>query len=117
MTLQQVKIRRTPHRQKLPDLPLYYYHTNFCFMLSFVKARYQHVFEPEHSGFLADFEKLPHNAQCLYVRLAGRKGNVFDTHKLTYPEISDMPAALRALEDNKFITSVTETIMRTVCWP
>ena len=101
-------MRRAPHRSKLPDLPLYYYHTNFCFMLSFVKARYQHVFEPEHSDFLVDFEKLPHNAQCLYVRLAGRKGNVFDTHKLTYPEISDMPAALRALEDSHFITSVTE---------
>jgi len=108
MAFQQAHIRRGSSPRTLPDLPPFYYHTNFCSMLSFVEARYQHVFEPEHSGFLADFESLPHNAQCLYVRLAGRKGSVFDTHKLNYPEISDMPGALRALEETRFITSVTE---------
>ena len=97
-------IRQRSNQRKLPELPEYYYHANFCDMLTFVEARYGHVFEPEHSDFLDAFQSLPHGAQCLYVRIAGRKGNVFDTLKLQYPEITDLPEALRALEQSGFIS-------------
>ena len=108
MAFQQTQMRRSSNSRKLPDLPPYYYHTNFCDMLSFVEARYAHVFEGEHLEFLDGFQALSHKAQCLFVRVAGRKGRVFDTHKLSYPEISDLPAALRELERSGFIGCVTQ---------
>jgi len=74
-------------------------------MLTFVEARYAHVFEAEHLEFLNSFQKLSHKAQCLYVRIAGRKGNVFDTHKFPYPEITDISAGLRELEPTGFIAA------------
>lgn len=108
MSYANSNIRKRSNPRKLPDLPEHYYHTNFCDMLTFVEARYGHVFEPEHLGFLDAFQSLPHGAQCLYVRIAGRKGRVFDTQKFHYPEISDLPAALRALEQSGFIKSPTQ---------
>lgn len=101
--------RRT---RQLPELPEFYYHTNFCEMLSFVKARYEHVFEAEHVSFLDAFEALPHNAQCLFVRIAGRKGRVFDTHKLRYSEIIDIAAGLRMLEQTGFIEAPAKSDYR-----
>lgn len=92
----------------LPDLPQYYYHTNFCDMLDFVACRYDHVFDTAHVEFLAAFKALSPSAQCLYVRLAGRKGRVFHTGKLPYPEIADIPRALRELEKTRFIGAVTQ---------
>lgn len=109
MAFGQVKNRKRKKPRILPDLPEFYYHTNFCEMLTFVADRYTHVFECEHFNFVADFEALPWGAQCLYVRLAGRKGCVFDTGKLPYAEISDVPAALRALELSGFIAPIDET--------
>ncbi len=95
--------RKRSIARKLPELPKYYYHTNFCDMLTFVQTRYGHVFETEHLNFLQTFQNLPHGAQCLYIRIAGRKGKVFDTHKFKYPEIPDIASALRALEQTGFM--------------
>ena len=92
MAYQQTQMRRSSKPRKLPDLPPFYYHTNFCDMLTFVDARYAHVFEAKHTEFLDGFQALSHQAQCLFVRIAGRKGQVFDTRKLSYPEISDVSA-------------------------
>ena len=108
MTFQRTKIQKSSHARKLPNLPLYYYHTNFCDMLTFVEARYAHVFETQHSEFLDAFQTLTHAAQCVYVRIAGRKGNVFNTDKLSYPEIKNMSTALRELEKMGFIASITK---------
>jgi len=100
-------IRRSRPRS-LPELPDYYYLTNFSDMLTFVQARYEHVFEPEHLEFLTAFQKLSHGAQCLYVRLAGRKGSVFDTDKFRYPEIANLPMAINELDLNGFINAPTQ---------
>lgn len=112
MAVKQANTQRRSHLRKLPDLPEYYYHTNFCNMLSFVEARYAHVFEDKHSSFLNAFQDLTHDAQCLYVRIAGRKGNVFDTYKLQYSEIKDTAKALRTLEQAKFIEAPTRAHYR-----
>ena len=109
MSYANSNIRRRSKQRTLPELPDYYYHTNFCDMLTFVEARYCHVFEFEHSSFLEAFKRLSHEAQCLYVRIAGRKGSVFDTHKLQYQEIDDLPVALSALEQSSFISPPTKS--------
>ena len=106
MAYQQTQMRRSSKPRKLPDLPPFYYHTNFCDMLTFVDARYAHVVEVRHIEFRDGFQALTHQAQCLFVRIAGRKGQVFDTRKLSYPEISDFSATLRELEESGFISSV-----------
>jgi len=79
---------------------------NMFYICSYIITRYAHVFEVRHIEFLDGFQALTHQAQCLFVRIAGRKGQVFDTRKLSYPEISDFSATLRELEESGFISSV-----------
>jgi len=90
----------------LPDLPQYYYHTNFCELLDFVSSRYQHCFDERAQSFLDDFVTLPTPAQCAYVRLASRKGYVFSTEKLVYAEIEDLDAQLEHLRETGFAAGV-----------
>jgi len=101
----QPKVRR--RSRSLPNLPQYYYHTNVCEMFRFIEVRYADVCQDMHHDFLSAFWSLPVNAQCLYVRFAGRKGRVFKSGQLNYPEIANIPAALRALETSGFISGVT----------
>ena len=90
----------------LPDLPQYYYLSNFEELLRFVEERYNPCFDPLTRAFLDDFRALPHPAQCLYVRLASRKGTVFTTDKLAYEEIADLPEQIERLRDTRFATGV-----------
>ena len=102
----QFQTKASKPRRVLPVLPRYYYHRNFCDLLDFVERRYTHVFEDEHSAFIEEFQSLPRDAQCLYARLAGRKGKVFDTAKLPYSEIRDIPAQLETLQVAGFVSDV-----------
>lgn len=103
--------RRTvwPRQQtrKLPDLPEFYYHTHFTDMLSKVETRYAACLDKRPAQFISDFRALPHLAQCAYVRIAGRKGRVFHTRKLNYPEISNLSAKFETLRETGFVTSVS----------
>jgi len=108
MAFRQVQTRRRSKPRALPNLPTYYYHTNFCDMLSFVQSRYQHVFEEKHEQFLTNFADLPYPAQCLYVRIASRKGEVFDSTKLSYSEIENLEQQFGRLQASGFTTGVTK---------
>ncbi|MDA8707889.1 exonuclease domain-containing protein [Hellea sp.] len=92
----------------LPDLPQYYYHSNFCEMLRFVAKRYDDVLQNEHKDFIEDFMALPVPAQCLYARLAGRKGDVFYLAKLSYAEIPHLDKQADILKGLAFVSSVRE---------
>lgn len=92
----------------LPDLPQYYYHSNFCEMLGFVAERYEAVLKAEQMAFIADFLALPVPAQCLYARLAGRKGKVFNLEKLSYSEIPYLEKNANILKRLDFIDTVKE---------
>ncbi|MEP3891879.1 MAG: exonuclease domain-containing protein [Hellea sp.] len=96
-------------KRKLPDLPQYYYHSNFCEMLGFVVERYDAVLGPEHKAFIEDFMALPVPAQCLYARLAGRKGSVFSLQKLSYEEIPHINKQAEILRRLDFLSSVNES--------
>jgi DNA polymerase-3 subunit epsilon len=58
-------------------LPPKYYLTHFLEVLDTLDCFYQPVFEPEHLAFIDDFRMLSEDAQCLYVRMVNRKGNIF----------------------------------------
>ena len=72
-------------------------------LLDFVSTHYDHILENSELGFRADFERLSFAAQCLYVRLANRRGRLFKTNTLRYPEITDLGSALRELETAGFV--------------
>jgi DNA polymerase-3 subunit epsilon len=85
------------------ELPQYYYHRNFCDMLTHVATRYTALMAPEHTKFIRDFEALPFAAQCAYARIAGRKGRVFNIHHLHYSEIQNIPKQFDILHEVNFI--------------
>ena len=89
-------------RRKRP-LPTFYYHDHFVEMLDFVAKHYAHVLLEEHAAFIREFSELSREAQCLYVRLVNRKGIVFATRKLRYPELGEIQPLLRALRESGWI--------------
>ncbi len=95
-------------KRALPDLPQYYYHSNFCEMLGFVAQHYDAILQDRQKEFLERFASLPVPAQCLYARLAGRKGIVFSLKKLSYAEIPHIQKQADILRNFGFAGSVTE---------
>ena len=89
--------------QRRGPLPTFYYHAHFVEMLDFVSAHYSHVLLPEHVAFLDEFSALPRDAQCLYVRLVNRKGRVFATNRIRYPELGERAPLLAILAKSGWI--------------
>ena len=87
------------------ELPDFYYHDHFNEMLSFVCRHYQHALDAEHKAFIGDFRRLGVAAQRLYIRLANRRGRVFDVDKLNYPDIACLNNALRELRAADWIAA------------
>ena len=78
-----------PQRQ----LVTYYYQEHFLELLHFVKSTYSHILDDKQLRFILDFQNLSRNEQCLYVRMANRKGHIFHKHALLYQEIDDFALA------------------------
>ncbi len=98
--------RRVRAARTLPDLPVYYYLTNFDAMLSQMRQIYGGCLDAAAKDFLTRFAALPDHARCLYARLAGRKGHVFDVARLRYDEIEDIRAQAALLRGEGFITNL-----------
>lgn len=75
------------------DLAPDYYLGNFRFLLDWVWARYEDLLNEDEREFVQRFYRLGRDAQCLLVRLSGRKGPLFRRDKLEYQEITDLDAA------------------------
>jgi DNA polymerase III subunit epsilon len=78
---------------KRPDLPAYYYHDHFVEMLAFVRATYGSILTHEHDAFVARFQGLSKDAQCLLIRMVNRRGAIFNRSLFRYAEISDLERA------------------------
>ncbi|WP_371395955.1 exonuclease domain-containing protein [Fretibacter rubidus] len=100
---------RKRSKRALPDLPQFYYHANFCDMLSSVDRLYGDILDPDAQSFLNGFAALPFPAQCAYVRMVGRKGFVFDSAKLSYPEIDRIAVQIKCLRESGFIRSIPKS--------
>jgi len=90
-------------KQPIPDLSTFYYWENFNYVLGYVKKQYQNLLSDSEIIFIQDFENLPKESQCLYLRLASRRALWFREEKLTYVEISNIPLRLNELGENGFI--------------
>jgi DNA polymerase III subunit epsilon len=78
---------------KRPDLPVFYYHDHFVEMLSFVRTTYGSILTDEHGAFVARFENLSKDAQCLLIRMVNRRGAIFNRTHFRYAEIADVDRA------------------------
>jgi len=96
-------------RRALADLPQYYYHTHFCEMLDVIDQHYAVILNPNALDFLNTFGALSFTAQCAYIRIAGRKGHVFDIEKFNYPEIQNLDQAINELRLEGFVCPITQT--------
>ena len=88
------------------DLPKFYYHKNFCDILDSVQTSLGHVLTPQVFKFLSKFGALNFEAQCAYVRMAGRKGKLFDVDRFRYPEISDLTRQYERLASAGLVSMV-----------
>jgi hypothetical protein len=90
-------------KQPIPDLSPFYYWENFNYVLGYVKKQYKNLLSDSEIIFIHDFENLPKESQCLYLRLASRRALWFREEKLTYVEISNISLSLDELGEKGFI--------------
>jgi DNA polymerase-3 subunit epsilon len=87
------------------ELPTFYYRQHFLELLDFVSGHYGHVLDDDDTRLVGEFRRLDRAAQCLYVRLANRKGRIFAANKLRYPEIGGLDGPLASLRAGGWIAS------------
>ncbi len=84
-----------------------YYLDNFLYVLAHVEKLYASFLTPFETNFLSEFRTLSVSGQCLYIRMANRKGRFFRPSKLIYAEIKDTATAWQELHKKGFISSPT----------
>ena len=90
---------------KFKSLPVKYYLTHFFELLDTLDCFYQPVIEKSHLSFIDDFRALSEDAQCVYVRMVNRKGQVFSRDSFArYQEIQFAQEAIKELEQQKFVS-------------
>ena len=83
------------------DLPPKYYLEYFNYVLDFVQEKYRHILNENEWRFLRKYYCLSEDAQCLFIRFSNRRGIFFRVNKLSYSELSDIPALLNELLEAK----------------
>ena len=89
------------------DLSTFYYHDHFIEMLDAVEQAYAHILDEAHTAFIGSFRRLPRPAQCLFIRMANRKGELFHCQTLAYAEI-EHKEALAQLAAHGFTRELVE---------
>ncbi len=95
---------------RAPELPRYYYLDHFERFLGEVREARTELLGADELALLDGFAALPFHARCAYVRLANRRGYVFDLERLDYPEIEALPNAWGTLGDMGFTEPVPPTL-------
>ena len=94
------------------DLPTFYYLKNFKDFLRDVHRQHFDLLGRDELAFVSGFDALPTPAQATYVRMANRRGYVFDRDKFDYDEIEDQPSAWAALHDTEFAEPIRPALFR-----
>lgn len=76
-----------------------YYVYNFIALIDRVEMLYEDLLDPEDHRFLAAYRRSTDDAKALYVRLVTRKGPLFRSDLLNYPELNSIEQAASALAD------------------
>jgi DNA polymerase III subunit epsilon len=75
------------------ELPPKYYLDHFLDMIRTLKSHYSFLLEEEHHDFLKRFHHLSEDAKCLYIRIANRKGVIFDKRSFEFSNWEELKAA------------------------
>lgn len=94
------------------ELPQFYYLTHFNSFVKDVHAKHFDLLGKSELAFIAAFDALPHNAKATYVRMANRRGYVFDCDKFAYEEITAQAAQWRTLLDRDFAEPIGPLLFR-----
>lgn len=108
------RLRSRPKRE-LPDLPVYYYLTHFDAMAEEVAEKYANCLDENTTEFLERYMALPDLARCLYARMAGRKGGIFDLAKFNYEEIDELYEQADLLSSQGFIRPLSAGDASALC--
>jgi hypothetical protein len=81
-----------------PLLPVDYYRRNFLAVIDFVQQHYHDLLDEAELSLITRFRACSLAAQCLYVRMLMRKGELFRQDQLNYAEIEDTGTAADELE-------------------
>lgn len=81
------------------ELPTGYYLRNFRVLIEEAADRYNDLLLDSELKFLDTFQDLPEIAARLYVRLIMRRGPLFRSDRIVYPDISDTRSAVTTLND------------------
>ena len=80
-----------------------YYLDNFQKLIDHALQWYPDLLKRDEHEWIAKFNQLDRQSQCLLVRLYSRRGCWFRSDKVNYAEIPDRDECLKALVDNEFI--------------
>ena len=76
------------------ELPPRYYLANFQRLCDTVAHQYADLLDARERDFLSRFEAAGEELRCLYVRLVSRRGPLFRSEQLNYPELGDLAPVL-----------------------
>jgi DNA polymerase-3 subunit epsilon len=111
---EQRRFRRAKAGQawSLKDLPKFYYLTHFNTFLNDVHQKHFDLLGQAEMEFLSGFADLPRGAQATYVRMANRRGYVFDRSKFRYDEIKDQTAQWQILIERGFAEPISQSLFK-----
>jgi DNA polymerase-3 subunit epsilon len=85
------------------ELPEKYYLNHFNEFIHFITQRCVHLLDKEHQEFIKYYQQLPHETQCMFVRVINRQSRYINLNKMIYQEISDCTGQLLLLEKAGFL--------------
>lgn len=97
---------------KARELPQFYYLTHFNSFIKDVHAIHFDLLGKTELQFIGAYHALPRKAQATYVRMANRRGYVFDRDKFCYDEITDQAAQWDVLHDADFADRIGPALYR-----
>jgi DNA polymerase-3 subunit epsilon len=94
------------------ELPQFYYLTHFNDFLKNVHAKHFDLLGKADLSFISAFNALPRSAKATYVRMANRRGYVFNCDKFAYDEITGQSEQWRLLHDHGFAEPIAGPLFR-----
>ncbi len=93
----------------LPILSAKYYLDHFFELIEVLEEHYQPVLQEAHKEFLLEFRELSEDAQCIFVRMINRKGEIFSLKSFKkYSEIADPIQCIAELQSKSFVAVPAE---------
>ena len=80
-----------------------YYRHNFLSFLDSVESLYDDLLSDHERSYIGALRELSTDAQCLYARLISRVGPLFRNDRVSYDEITDIPAAALELAERELL--------------